>query len=116
MTKQRKVTPEDIEAAIASEYYFTAEHGVEGAMGRLELHARHPGDGPTGTLSQVTFCVLVLRNGTKISGVNYGSIDPAQHSAEDGRKYARENAIEQIWPLLGYELRTKLLAQQGCLF
>jgi len=102
MIEQRKITPEDIEAAIASEYYFTAAEGLAGL-------------GPK-ALEQVTFCVLVLRNGTKISGVNYGSIDPAQHSAEDGRKYARGNAIEQIWPLLGYELRTKLLAQQGCLF
>lgn len=102
MTGQHKITLEDIEAAIASEYYFTAAEGLAGL-------------GPK-ALEQVTFCVLVLRNGTKISGVNYGSIDPAQHSAEDGRKYARENAIEQIWPLLGYELRTKLLAQQGCLF
>lgn len=102
MTGQRKITPEDVEAAIASEYYFTAAEGLAGL-------------GPK-ALEQVTFCVLVLRNGTKISGVNYGSIDPAQHSAEDGRKYARENAIKQIWPLLGYELRTKLLAQQGCLF
>ena len=105
-----RITPADIEASIASEVYFTAEHGVEGAMSRLELHARHPGQ--TGTWSQVTFCLVALRNGTKIVGINYGSVDPALHSAEVGRKYARDHAIEQIWPLLGYELRNKLHAMQ----
>lgn len=103
-----RITPADIEANIASEHYFTAEHGIEGAMSRLELHARHPGDGPAGTFDQVMFCVIVLRNGTKIVGINYGSVDPAQHSAVDGRKYARDHAIEQIWPLMGYELRSQL--------
>lgn len=111
MIEQRKVTLEDIESNILAEYYFTAAEGLRGSCNGYELL-----DKVYEALDQVTFCVLVLRNGTKISGVNYGSIDPAQHSAEDGRKYARENAIEQIWPLLGYELRTKLLAQQGCLF
>lgn len=114
--KPVKVTTEDIEANISSEYYFTAEHGIEGAMGRLEFHARQPCGTHKGTLHQVTFCVLVLRNGTKIVGINYGSVDPAEHSVEDGRKYAREHAIEQVWPLMGYELRSRLIAQQGCLF
>lgn len=112
MTEQRKITLEAIEAVIDSEYYFTAEHGIEGAMSRLELHTRHPGDGLTGTLSQVTFCLIVLRNGTKIVGINYGSVDPSQHSVVDGREYAREDAIRQIWPLLGYELRSKLSVKQ----
>lgn len=111
MIEQRKITPEDIEAAIVAEHYFTAAEGLGGSCNGYKLL-----DKVNGALYQVTFCVLVLRNGTKIVGINYGSVDPAQHSAEDGRRYARESAIEQIWPLLGYELRTKLLAQQGCLF
>ena len=28
--------------------------------------------------------------------------------AEVGRKIARQNAVSRIWPLMGYELRTKL--------
>ena len=61
----------------------------------------------------LTFCVLQLRNGTRIVGTNYGAIDPAQHSAERGRAYARAQAVEQIWPLLGYELRSYLHAMKG---
>ncbi|MBP7647323.1 MAG: hypothetical protein KA751_11290 [Comamonas sp.] len=113
-----RVTPADIEANIASEHYFTAEHGVSGAMASLELHQRHADvDTASGqlsvpaNLSLLTFCVLVLRNGTKVVGVNYGAIDPARHDPEMGRTEARKAAIEQVWPLMGYELRTRLSAQ-----
>ncbi|WP_436407610.1 hypothetical protein [Burkholderia aenigmatica] len=33
-----RVTPADIQSAIYSEHYFTAEHGVEGAMAALQLY------------------------------------------------------------------------------
>jgi len=98
-----RVTPADVEASIASEFYFTAADGCFGAIGHRPNGVR------AGTaLSLLTFCVLILRNGTKIVGINYGSIDPAQHSVERGREDARAQAVEQIWPLLGYELRSKL--------
>lgn len=66
---------------------------------------------PWTNLDQVTICVLILRNGTKIVGVNEGPVARENFSAETGRKYAREAAVEQIWPLLGYQLRTKLAAE-----
>lgn len=110
-----RVTLADVEASIASEHYFTAAHGIEGAMSVLGLHQRYA-DVDTavgrqhvpGNLHLVTFCVLVLRNGHRIVGINYGSIDPEQFSADTARKEARKAAVDQIWPLLGYELRTKL--------
>lgn len=112
----RRITPAHIEASIASEQYFTAFDGVAGAA----YNEASP-DGvlrpfsftAAGALDQVTFCVLVLHNGTKIVGINYGAIDPAQHSSERGREEARKHAIEQIWPLLGYELRSYLHAMKG---
>jgi Phage protein (N4 Gp49/phage Sf6 gene 66) family len=58
----------------------------------------------------VTLCLMVLQNGTKIVGVNYGPVDPANYDADKGRQYAREDAVRQIWPLLGFELRNKLVA------
>lgn len=105
-----RITPADVEAHIVGEYYFTAAHGVEGAMNRGELIARNPAEVSAPALQMLTFCVLQLRNGTRIVGTNYGAIDPAQHSAERGRADARAQAVEQIWPLLGYELRSKLTA------
>ncbi|OOV05771.1 hypothetical protein RF819_02765 [Rhodoferax fermentans] len=101
-----RVTPEGIEANIASEHYFTAMEGVIGGemaegqtIGEVKDYE---------ALSLLTFCVLILRNSTKIVGINYGAIDPAQHSAETGRVEARKHAIEQIWPLMGCELRQRL--------
>jgi len=104
-----RITPADIEAAIASEHYFTAAQGLVGvqwdAVPRKTII-----DTSSVALRMVTFCVLVLRNGTKIVGVNTGPVSPENFDAEIGRTYAREHAIEQVWPLLGYELRTKLTA------
>lgn len=90
-----------IESRIASEHYFTAEDGVgRASKGQTSDFGKNPAG-----LSQLTFCVLVLRNGTKVVGINHGSIDPNQHSAEQGRTSARAAAVEQIWQLEGYLLR-----------
>lgn len=106
-----RVTPADIEAAIDTEVYFTAQHGVRGAAERMELHQRSPGGGAQmGSLGLLTFCVLVLRNGFTVTGES-ACASAANFDAELGRKIARQNAVAKVWPLLGYELRTKLAAQ-----
>lgn len=106
-----RVTPENVEASIAMEYYFTAEHGVEGAVARGELWARDAAgvafDRPLG---HITLCVLIMRNGHKIVGVNCGPVSGANFDAELARKLARKNAVDQIWPLLGFSLRERLVA------
>ena len=105
-----RITPADIEAAIASEHYFTAHHGVEGAMACLELHQRnHSGRPSYESLRMLTFCVLVMRNGFTVTGES-ACASPENFDAEIGRKIARENAVNKIWPLMGYELRTQLHA------
>ena len=92
-----RITPADIEANIAAEHVFTA--------GQALTALQHPvSDG----MESLTICLLMLRNGTKIVGINYGAIDPNQHSAEQGREEARAHAIEQVWQLMGYELRSRL--------
>ena len=98
-----RVTPADIEANIASTVYFTAFQGFEGNDDNDDQSLA-----TCDALRLLTFCVLILRNGTKIVGINYGAIDPNQHSEQRGREEARAHAIEQIWPLMGYELRSKL--------
>lgn len=112
LTAQR-ITPADLENTIAYEAYFTAEHGIEGAMARLQLHQRTPSPEVAAPLNQVTICCLVLKNGTKVIGVNTGPVSPGNFDAELGRKLARSNATDQIWPMLGYELRTKLAEQNA---
>jgi hypothetical protein len=58
-------------------------------------------------LSSLTICVIVLRNGFTVIGKS-APADPANFNAELGRKFAREDAIRQIWPLMGYAKRQEL--------
>jgi len=111
-----RVTPADIEAEIASEHYFTAAQGFEKAVedeANLPLHLLgEPDREPPPELHLLTFCVLVLRNGCKVVGINHGPVDPANFDAEHGRRDAREDAIRQVWPLLGFRLRDQLSREQ----
>jgi Phage protein (N4 Gp49/phage Sf6 gene 66) family len=59
------------------------------------------------SLPLLTFCVLVLRNGFTVTGES-ACASPENFDAELGRKIARQNATAKIWPLMGYELRSKL--------
>lgn len=58
--------------------------------------------------STVTVCMLTLRNGAKVLGHNYGSIDPSQQDWATGRREARAIAVEKVWELEGYLLRQNL--------
>lgn len=106
-----RVTPADIEDEIVSEHYFTGADGRYGAI----LNETYVGtelprddDGDLEPLELITFCVLVLRNGTKIVGVNEGPVSRENFDPEIGRRYARAKAVDQIWPLLGFRLRDEL--------
>lgn len=100
--KAPRVTPSDIEANIASEHYFTAADGARMSPdGNWPIHNLN-----TGSLGLLTFCVLVLKNGFTVTG------ESACASPESfdgiGRRVARENAINKVWPLLGFRLRDEL--------
>jgi hypothetical protein len=104
-----RVTPAEIEAEIASEHYFTAADGAYQA-GRGSDYTEIEWAAIKGPLGLLTFCVLLLRNGCKVVGINHGPVDPANFDAEHGRRDAREDAIRQVWPLLGFRLRDRLSA------
>ncbi len=107
-----RITPGDIEKNIASEHYFRADEGVYGASRNpMEKGPAVPstfvlGDHP---LSLLTFCVIVLRNGFTVTGES-ACASPENFDAEIGRKIARQNAVQKIWPLMGYELKSRLPA------
>lgn len=103
-----RVTPADIEANIASEHYFTASDGVDGATMRRER--RRPGDTIPVSLDLLTFCVLVLKNGFTVTGES-ACASPENFDAVIGRKIARQKAIQQVWPLLGYALKDRLASK-----
>lgn len=78
-----KVTIEQIESKIKGEIYLVLPDGKS------------------------TLCILDLENGYTIKGLS-ACVDPQEFSLELGRKYAREEAVRQIWPLEGYLLAEKM--------
>ena len=105
-----RITPDDIEVNIVSEHYFTARDGRRGAIANGTYVGREkpqPEDADLAALDLLTFCVLVLRNGFTVTGES-ACASPENFDAELGRKIARQNAVQKIWPLMGYELRTRL--------
>lgn len=107
-TNAPAVTMEHIESQIDFEHYFTAFEGVIGE----QVH--HDG-GETPELPVViqdelrlmTFCIVILKNGFKVVG-QASCASPERYNKEIGQKFARENAVQQLWQILGYELKTML--------
>lgn len=103
-----RVTPADIEANIVEEVYFVASEGAYGAAMRLMEEGKKLVLPPkSNALHLLTFCVLVLKNGFTVTGES-ACASPENFDEEIGRSIARQNAVQKIWPLMGYELRTKL--------
>jgi hypothetical protein len=101
-----RVTPADIDANIVGEHYFTAADGAGAILGR-------EGDGYNlpEALGLLTFCVLVLKNGFTVTGES-ACASPENFDAEIGRKIARANAVNKVWPLMGYALKARLSAAE----
>lgn len=99
-----RITPADIEANISSEHYFTAADGDNSE--NAESIGDERGDAYE-KLRLLTFCVLVLKNGFTVTGES-ACASPENFDTEIGRKIARQNAIQKIWPLMGYELRSRI--------
>lgn len=91
-----RVTPERIESVIAGEYFFT---GADATHECPQLPS----------LGLLTFCILVLKNGYTVVGTS-ACASPENFDRDLGRKIARNDAVQKIWPLEGYLLREKLAA------
>ena len=105
-----RVTPADIAANIASTWFFTGADGANGAAvsgtsveNQPPLPSNHP-------LSLITFCVLVLKNGFTVTGES-ACASPENFDAQIGREMSRQNAVQKIWPLLGFALKERLHAE-----
>ena len=102
-----RITPDELQANIVSEHYFTAADGVIGAGPPLDMADCIANPLPP-SLRLLTFCVLVLRNGFTVTGES-ACASPENFDAEIGRKIARQNAEQKIWPLMGYHLKQQLM-------
>jgi hypothetical protein len=108
-----RVTPADIQAAIASAHCFTAAEGTLGCNAMRAISDERVGDIKWDTarpLALLTICVLVLHNGFTVTGTS-ACASPENFDANIGRRLARADAERQLWPLLGYALRDRLHAQ-----
>lgn len=98
-----RVTPADIEAEIVSVHYFAASDAIQHENAVHE----HQNGWLLGNTQLLTFCVIQLRNGFTVTGES-ACASPENFNAEIGRRIARQNAVEKIWPLLGFRLRDEL--------
>jgi hypothetical protein len=96
-----RVTLANIESAIDSTFYFSGRQAVvlTAPVGQYV---------PPG-LEALTVCLLVMKNGFTIIGKS-APASPENFNPELGRKYAYEDAVRQVWPLMGFALRDKLSA------
>lgn len=78
-----RVTPEDVAAAIKAETYTVLPDG------------------------RTTICQLTLDNGYTVNGES-ACVSAENFDAEIGRQVAREDAVNKVWPLLGFRLADQL--------
>lgn len=109
-----RVTPANIDDTIMSISYFTALQGVLGEAASNCNDATPlcdviylDGTDEEKSLSWLTFCVLVLKNGFTVTGES-ACASPENFNKEIGRKVALENAKSKIWALEGYLLKQRL--------
>lgn len=96
-----RITPADIEANIAREHYIN--------VGDACIHPVRPEGTGLYPEDLLTICILVLNNGFTVSGES-ACASPENFDVELGKKIARQNAVNKVWALMGYELRSKLAA------
>ena len=96
-----RVTLESIKEAIAGRYHMT---GLEAVHGGSAIIGPASNAGP---LSVLSICILVMRNGFTVIGKS-APASVENFNAELGRKFAYEDAIRQLWPLMGFCLREQL--------
>ena len=105
-----RVTPADIEAAIESWWFFTAADGCAGAAASGTPYTEQPPVTATSPLRLLTFCVLELKNGFTVTGES-ACASPENFDADLGKKIARANAVNKVWPLMGYALKEYLASK-----
>jgi hypothetical protein len=95
------VTPADVDAVIASEWFFTGREAAFASDGPV------PAGMSNIALGQLTFCMLVLKNGFTVTGESYCA-SPEKYDRDIGRKYARQQATNKVSAFLGFMLKNEI--------
>lgn len=105
-----RVSLDDIKNSIAAQYYISGDDAARMAK---------DGIGPQGSaisdvtpLTLLTICLIVMTNGFTIIGKS-APASPENYDFELGKKLAYEDAVRQIWPLMGFALRDRLDRDQN---
>lgn len=93
-----RVSLQDIQNAIASTQFVTGKE----ALGAMPVNSH-----TAAALSVLTICLIVMNNGFTIVGKS-APASPENFDPKLGCTLAYEDAIRQIWPLMGFALRDKL--------
>lgn len=93
-----RVTLQNIEDNIKAQYFINAKVAVES----LNVPA-------VDELKMLNICLLVTQNGFVVIGKS-APASPENYVEEKGQTFAREDAIRQLWPVMGYALKEKLAA------
>ena len=89
---QIKITKEDIQANIKQiEFVIHKSHG-----GQL-----------------LRWCVITTINGFAVTGKPSCCVCPEEDIPSEGERIAYNNAEDELWTLLGYELKTKIYQQNN---
>ena len=96
-----RVALSDIEAGIAQRWDFNA-----GSVIRQFVEEPHRNRADV-ALDLLSICVLVMKNGFTVIGKS-APASPENFNPELGKKFAYEDAIRQLWPLMGFALRDRL--------
>jgi hypothetical protein len=101
--KAPRVSLTDIENAIAKRLDVNAGALAGLAAGPVptDIHAQE-----LDPLRVMSLCVLVLKNGWVVVGKS-APASPENFNAEYGRKLAYEDAVRQVWPLMGFALKAR---------
>lgn len=105
-----RVTLDNIKNAIDHVYFFTGEDAAMAA----DVYS---GDGitPHGDIvdprdvSTLTVCFVRMKNGFTVIG-HSAPASPENFNPELGRKFAYENAIRQLWPMMAFSMLDRRLA------
>ena len=92
-----RVSLTDLETNIVEKHFLLGAQAVNAAGGFSQF----------ASIDTLTICIIATRNGFTIIGKS-APAHPDNFDPELGRKLAYEDAVRQLWPLMGYALREKL--------
>ena len=104
----RRVTPQDVNNAIVSAHYINLG-SANRAAGTAFAEGKQTDDlvSAFASLSLITHCTLVLKNGYTVTGESV-CVDPKNFLEALGRKVAYDKACDKVYSLLACIIKTEI--------